>query len=168
MNTDEKRIYLEAFGDEDGFADRLFDAFGDIIETKKSDGKTVSILFPLPCTLKTESEQIPAKYIFAAATDSRCRGRGYMSELIERVCKDDDCFYFLRPANRGLIGYYNRLGFKEIKGIGSCDNLPRIDVCDRHKKLAGGVCEKGEFTLMYRYSKPIDITELHFGYSMLV
>ena len=166
MNSDAKRIYREAFGNDGDFCERLFDVFGDIAEQLTADGKTVSLLFPLPCVLQTEKEKVPAKYIFAAATDSEKRGCGYMSELIRRVCHDSETFYFLRPANRDLIAFYEKFGFKEIKGIGSGEAFPYIDVSKPHKTLAGGAEEGGTFPLMYRYSAPIKLNELHFGYSM--
>lgn len=166
MNNDAIRIYRDAFGDDGDFAERLFNTFGNIAEKLTVNGKTVSLLFPLPCTLETEKEKIPAKYIFAAATDTAHRGNGFMSELIRKVCRNDEIFYFLRPATPELIAFYKRLGFKEITGSGNTENLPRIIVGTQHRNLAGGVCEDGVFTLMYKYSKPVDIKNLTFGYSM--
>ncbi len=164
--TDEKRIYLDAFGDEDGFAENLFNLFGDIIERQTKDGKTVSVLFPLPCVLKTLDLKVPSKYIFAAATDKNFRGQGHMSALINRICSEDDCFYFLRPAKPQLVDFYKKLGFKEIKCIGG-SGLPYIEVCDKHRLLAENLKDKGTFTLMYRYPKPACFDNIYFEYSML-
>ena len=164
--TDEKRIYLDAFGDEGGFADNLFNMFGDIIARQINGGKTVSVLFPLPCTLKTKDLKIPSKYIFAAATDKELRGKGYMSVLINRICSDNNCFYFLRPARPQLIDFYKKLGFKEIRCTGG-SGLPYIEVCEKHRILAENIKDTGTFTLMYRYSKPVDFDGVYFEYSML-
>lgn len=161
----QKSIYLDAFGDENGFCTRLFDSFGSVMECEYQDERPVSILFPLPCTLDLGDKKIPAKYIFAAATDKNYRSKGYMSRLIERVCSDPDTFYFLRPATDDLVEYYSRLGFKPINGCG-IGNYPEITVSEAHRTLAEKP-EDGRFTLMYRYCGNLSIDGITFKYSMI-
>lgn len=164
--SEELYIYRYAFGEDNGFDIRLFDTFGDRIRRETRDKATVAILFSLPCRLLLPDATTEAEYIFAAATHPEHRSKGYMSRLIERVCSDDNTLYFLRPANDDLIAFYSKLGFRSVQGFGDDTSFPLIKASKEHKTLAGGKPEGGRFTLMYRYKKPLTLTELHFGYTM--
>lgn len=108
-----RSLYREAFGDEDTeFEKALFDNCFKYCKFIKENEKIVSMLFLLPTVLKTKAHSLDCKYIYAAATLKEYRGKGYMSRLIKEF--QTDIPLFLKPANDGLIKYYEKLGFKTI------------------------------------------------------
>lgn len=117
MNEKECReIYREAFGEDGEFEERLFSLCGEYRRTASRDGKTVALLFALPCEIITPEKSFSAVYLYAAATKKAYRGQGYMSELIEALKKEGTPI-FLKPANSGLVGFYEKLGFKRFSAI---------------------------------------------------
>ena len=69
-----REIYREAFGTDEDFENRLFSACADYCKELCINGKTVSMLFALPCNICKNGGIIPAYYIFAAATKKEFRG----------------------------------------------------------------------------------------------
>ena len=146
------KIYKQAFGSSEPFDTLLFEAFGDCIESLKDvNGRELSMLFKIPCTLHIGSISKKIYYIYAAATAVDCRGRGYMKKLILRVLKTSDAPLFLKPATRDLVKFYRSLGFSCI-AAGS-DGQAEITVNQKQKQLSK-YCEscKNDYILMF--SKP--------------
>lgn len=52
------------------------------------------------------------KYVYAVATDSAFRNRGYASKLIEEAKKQMGDFLWLIPADEELFDYYSKFGFE--------------------------------------------------------
>lgn len=105
------RLYQETFHDSKAFADQLFLQYYDSgCRILQRDGQVVSMLFLLPMKLMDGRN---AQYLFGAATDRRCRGKGYMSELINRVLEANGCPLFLRPAAPDLRKFYQKFGFRD-------------------------------------------------------
>lgn len=80
------------------------------------DGKPVSMVFMLPCTLYGfTGEKRPVQYIYAAATLEDYRGRGVFRDLLQEALKigktRGQAGSFLRPAEKGLEGYYATFGY---------------------------------------------------------
>lgn len=167
MNIKEEciSVYKTAFEESPGFDKRLFDEAFYCCRYLIKNGKVVSILFAIPCFIKTEKAQREAIYIFAAATAPEFRKQGLMTELLEKVKEEFKCTLFLRPADKGLIGYYKGKGFREIKGISS-NNIPRVVPSEIMKKISLGYTDESgkEFTLMCYPETSIE--ELSFIYSM--
>lgn len=108
-----REIYREAFGTDEDFENRLFSACADYCKELCINGKTVSMLFALPCNIYNGGGLIPAYYIFAAATKKEFRGKGYMTQLINSL--ETDRLLFLKPANAPLFKFYEKLGFKRFE-----------------------------------------------------
>lgn len=52
-----------------------------------------------------------AWYLYAAATLSQCRGRGFMERILQFIKEKIEEPVLLVPAQKGLISYYERQGF---------------------------------------------------------
>lgn len=106
-----KKLYMEAFGDDEQFTDLLFDLFFDTsCRYICCDGKIVSMLFAIDISL----DGYRGKYIYAVATHPDFRGKGYMSRLFDEVSaefKEQYEFLCLKPMSEGLFDFYSRLGF---------------------------------------------------------
>lgn len=161
-----KRIYTEAFGMSEPFDSELFGAFSQNIKALEIGSQTVAMLFLLPCKLVANGKEIKAGYIYAAATDKRYRGMGYMSRLMSKVCASDDVFYFLKPATSELEGFYRRLGFKCAEGVENGEADAFIEVCETQKSLQKKRCDCPEkYILMYKKADE-KIEKLSFKYPM--
>lgn len=108
-----KRLYIDAFHDDEQFTNLLFGLFFDsscryICE----DGRVISMLFAIDVTL----DGILGKYVYAVATDEKYRSKGYMRRLFEKISdefqKEYD-FFCLKPMSESLFDYYGRLGFEK-------------------------------------------------------
>ncbi len=103
-----KDMYHSAFGEDDNsFEDKLFDNCYAYCKTLEKENRTVAMCFALPCKVGERN----AKYIFAVTTAKEFRGKGYASELIEKIKAEDDSLLILRPVNEGLIPFYEKIGF---------------------------------------------------------
>lgn len=112
-----KLLYKTAFpNDTDDFIDDFLNRyFLDNCRYILKDGKLVSMLFLLPCELKTKEKSYSAAYLYAAATCPEYRGQGFMSQLIEKVKKEtveNGKLLVTKPATEKLYGYYAKNGFK--------------------------------------------------------
>lgn len=156
-----REIYREAFGTDEDFENRLFSACADYCKTLCINGKTVSMLFALPCNIYNGGGLIPAYYIFAAATKKEFRGKGYMTQLINSL--ETDRLLFLKPANAPLFKFYENLGFKRFE-ISADENSPI------YAEPTGGfarltLSEKPistDCTALYKHKKTADIGGLYF------
>lgn len=166
--TDCRNIYRTVFCDPDtSFEDILFSCCFQYCHTLEVENKTVSMLFMLPIVLEFSDRSIKGAYLYAAATDSSHRKKGYMAKLIERVKQDYD-FILLRPANEKLIGYYASLGFDTV-AAGDFSNSPHIIPQLGYKKLideSGINDNNGQYTAMYYSKTPMKIEKINFNYSM--
>lgn len=164
MNIDFlRKIYNEAFGEEDtSFEESLFKACGEYILTDD----TAAMLFLLPTELVLSDGSIDGFYLFAAATKKERRGEGHMKRLIERA-KSFKKPIFLKPANEGLIGFYESLGFRCFTaqmGENTLRALPQGGFA----KLAEGESEENKlsYTAMCVNIAPEKLNNLYFPYVM--
>ena len=160
------KIYKEDFGSREPFDTILFESFGDCLHTVKQDGKTVSMLFTLPCELNFEDKKQKLYYVYAAATDSEYRGMGYMSALIKDVAKDSNAPLFLKPATESLGDFYQKLGFKKINATTEkCGAF--IEISEKHKRLSELCDSRHEnYILMVNGDLTYDIKELSFRHTL--
>ena len=156
-----REIYREAFGSDGEFENRLFTCCFKYCRTLCINGKTVSMLFALPCNIYNGGELIPAYYIFAAATKKEFRGKGYMTQIINSL--ETDSLLFLKPAKAPLFKFYENLGFKRFE-ISADENSPI------YAEPTGGfarltLSEKPistDCTALYKHKKTADIGGLYF------
>ena len=147
--TDEcKAIYNAVFGEEDNtFENALFYHCKDCLKYLVKNGEVVTILFLLPCEINKNK----CYYLFAAATKEEERKKGYMTELLNSILKENEYQIFLRPANEGLIGYYEKFGFTKTLGVKKEKN-PYIRPIGEFEKLVKAFDFKEsdeEYPLMY-------------------
>mgnify|MGYP003295842940 CR=1 FL=1 len=160
-------IYKESFEESVPFEEKLFDKGIEYAECLEDGGAVKSILFLLPCTVITKDNEIPAKYIFAAATKANSRKKGYMEKLLERIKSENNEFLFLRPANEKLQKYYEKFGFKSF--VGTSSECPKkIVPSNIMEYLSNGFTEEQgkDFVLMYYSKTKVDIDKINFIYSM--
>lgn len=163
----ERQIYREAFGDESDFEDKLFSICKKNLKTLKVNGKIVSLLFLLPCNIHIGENTVEANYLFAAATDSMHRNKGYASALIKEAISEGRPI-FLRPATEELCSFYEKLGFKKFSAQSLKKGNIFVEPTDEFKELCKVTeAQYGEqFSLMGIFHD--DLPEnLYFPYSML-
>lgn len=163
-----KKIYREAFNDEDTiFENLLFENCIEYCRFIEENDVPVSMFFALPCILKGKEKEFDAIYFYAAATNKKYRGRGYMGKLIEEL-KLSENLIFLRPGEESLIEYYKRFGFETA--------LSSNDFCDFEliptkgfKKLTEKIKNDynfEEFILMYYSDESKKFNKIKFPFSM--
>ena len=158
-----KNLYNSNFAEEDStFCDELFDKYFKYCKYLEKDGKIVSFCFAFDCKIGEKT----AKYIFAVATDSEQRNKGYATELLNKIRNESDAVLILRPANRDLISFYEKLGFKAFNATNEQSDFALIP-CDDLLNLAKDYKENsGNYTLMYLSDNTENLENIYFPYSM--
>ncbi len=106
-------LWQTCFGDEDAFIHSFLTRhyYPDCTFVQRETGRIVSMCFVIPC----HTVLGPTAYLYAIATDPNFRGRGYASTLVQRALTTAREHGFtaamLIPADDGLKGFYQRLGF---------------------------------------------------------
>lgn len=76
-----------------------------------------SMVFLLPAQILSGGKTLQAHYIFAAATSSRFRSRGYMSSLLAYAAiagaERGDCFSVVLPSDENLYRFYAVAGYSD-------------------------------------------------------
>lgn len=165
-----RKIYREAFCDPDTvFEDALFKNCFEYCHTLSIENKIVSMLFALPCNISTEEKNTNGIYIYAAATLKEEQGKGYMTELLEEIKECFNCPIFLRPANKPLVDFYKKTGFKEIstnnKSFGKLTATPK----EGFEKLITELHlppDTDDFILMYYSENELELNNIRFVNSM--
>lgn len=169
MNEKECReIYREAFKDPDtSFEDLLFGLCGQYCRFEMCGDKTAAILFALPCRIMCGEKSTDAFYVFAAATKREYRKMGYMSRLIESL-KAEGVPLFLKPADTGLIKFYEKLGFTVFTARrtepADCSALPEggfKELCRNFKDT-----NTESYTAMYLGPDNLKPENMYFPYTM--
>lgn len=169
MNEKECReIYREAFKEPDtSFEDLLFGLCGQYCRFEMCGDKTAAILFALPCRIMCGEKSTDAFYVFAAATKREYRKMGYMSRLIESL-KAEGVPLFLKPADTGLIKFYEKLGFTVFTARrtepADCSALPEggfKELCRNFKDT-----NTESYTAMYLGPDNLKPENMYFPYTM--
>ncbi|MBE6750052.1 MAG: GNAT family N-acetyltransferase [Ruminococcaceae bacterium] len=162
-------LYNENFGDGDlEFENLFFENCFEYCRLEAVDEKVVSMLFALPCEIIFDGGAEDAIYLFAAATKSEFRKKGYMSALIKRLMLESNKPIILRPANQALIGFYQKIGFNAFSAQAAKEVTPILKPKDNFLKLAEkiGKDEEETFKLMCCGIKSEKLQGLYFPYSM--
>lgn len=112
------KIWREAFGDSEQFIETFFDicVSDNVLHTLIQDGRVVSALYALPYKLCHNGVTDSVAYIYAVATDSEFRGKGFMRHLMTLLHKSLRASGYsaalLLPATRSLANYYASMGYK--------------------------------------------------------
>lgn len=125
MIPDLIRLWMEAFGDEREYVEFYFaNRFtGKNLLVYRKEGKAVSMISLLPVLLHDNGKKIPARYVYAVATQKSCRGRGYARELILRAKQILQEPLLLEPAGEKLAEYYRKMGFCDAFSVREYDLL---------------------------------------------
>ncbi len=113
--TELKNLWLRVFDENEEALELFFkrNKTSFVPYCSTCNGKIISALYLLPCTLNGEN----AHYLCGAATAPEYRRRGIMSDLISFALDDaknrGDAFSLLFPANQSesLYRFYGRLGY---------------------------------------------------------
>lgn len=161
-----REIYREAFGDDGEFEDRLFLLCGEYLRSVSCGEETAAMLFALPCKIAVGKEDFDAYYLYAAATKKEYRGRGYMSGLIRALIKEGKPI-FLKPANDGLIGFYEKLGFKRFTAVTGGETKKAALPLGGFAELSATEAEDAEFSYTAMcVNSPVPLDNLCFAYIM--
>lgn len=112
-----KKIWGERFNDSRQWMEMVFSrVYNDDDAMTISDGDiTVSSLLLRRLSYRHLGQEIPASYIYGAATMRRWQGEGFMSQLmtnaINQSYRRGDIVSFLHPAKSWLFDFYARFGF---------------------------------------------------------
>ncbi len=133
-----KKLWADIFGDDEEYINLLFDfkytpaeCFAEI-----SEGEVVSVLYLLKGYIITGGKVFEGRYLYAAATSVKHRGKGIMAKLIkesqEYVKGKGLSFICLVPADEGLYGYYARFGFKAVMKnyVSAAEGIARVSKKD--------------------------------------
>lgn len=135
-----RRLWKQAFGDEDAFLDAFFSTGFDLRRCRMAlvDGQLAGALYWLDCQL--EGRKIA--YLYAVATDMAHRGRGVCHRLMEDTHavleRQGYSGAILVPGEERLWRFYGRMGYEPCTKIRTVDcdaggqpvALRRIDVED--------------------------------------
>lgn len=113
------RLWKTAFSDSDDFIASFIESHykEENMLYIEQNGKLLSMLHLIPFHLNG----MCVAYIYAVATDSNARGKGYattlMQQAIEKAEKDGYKAVITLPADKGLVGFYSRFGFKGLYSV---------------------------------------------------
>lgn len=126
-----RTLWHDVFGDSYEYIDAFFTAYpcDEVAHTLSVGGRVVSALYALPFTYSAGVAEYSAAYVYAVATATEYRGRGYMAHLmseVERLLREQGvCLLFLLPASDALRGYYSRLGYADCSKRTVVEYAPR-------------------------------------------
>ncbi len=113
-------LWQKTFGDTREYIESFIVVFSDKAEflIKEADGKVVSMLCMIDCTMAADSKEYKGRYIYACATDENYKKRGLITELLDdariRAEKEDCDFLVLVPANDALFDFYEKRGYSKF------------------------------------------------------
>lgn len=111
-----KELWESIFREDEKVIDVFFEKIFPfaVIPVIKTDGKIVSSLFLLDCTIGAYK----GKCVYCAMTKNEYRGKGYMKMLLDYsyvFCKNNGYdFLVLVPAEKSLFDYYSKCGFEKF------------------------------------------------------
>ena len=116
-------LWLEAFGDEDGFAEHFF-TYGfspDRCRCVTADDRVVAALYWFDCQFQGR----PLAYLYGIATAKACRGQGLCRALLENTHAHLKYLGYageiLVPAGGNLFRMYEKLGYETCASMSEMD-----------------------------------------------
>lgn len=114
------KLWNEAFGDSEKeirfFLDNKYIPENTLII--EENGETASLLFLLDGNMKINGSIYPSYYLYAACTDNRFRGRGFMAYLLKKANETANSrnkdFICLMPGEKSLFDFYEKHGYKTV------------------------------------------------------
>lgn len=115
-------LWQEAFGDSEEYILRFLNSFFNSSNTPvvEADGEIAAMLFLLDGSMNIGGRIYPAYYLYAACTQKKYRGRGFMGELLEFSAKEarkrGRAYICLKPGEKSLFDFYAKHGYLGIFG----------------------------------------------------
>lgn len=115
-------LWQEAFGDSEEYILKFLDSFFNSSNTPvvEADGEIAAMLFLLDGSMSIGGRIYPAYYLYAACTQKKYRGRGFMSELLKFSAKEarkrGRAYICLKPGEKSLFDFYAKHGYLGIFG----------------------------------------------------
>lgn len=114
------KLWNEAFGDSENeirfFLDNKYVPENTLII--EENGEIASMLFLFDGNMKINGITYPSYYLYAACTDNRFRGRGFMAHLLgkanETAISRNKDFICLMPGEKSLFDFYEKHGYKTV------------------------------------------------------
>lgn len=105
-----RRLWKAAFSDTDAFLDLFFSlAFSpERALIVREEGEARAMLYFLDCA--------DFSYVYAVATEEKCRGKGYCRALMEKLHQERKRTVLV-PVNENLRAFYERFGYRSFGGI---------------------------------------------------
>lgn len=143
---DIKRIWREAFGDEDQYISFYLENRWneENMICMRENGRIVSFANLLPARIRIDGEMVDAYYLYAVATDIEFRGKGYATKIIGHIEKKYSAPILVVPATKELVAFYEKLGFWEAFEKESLvySEIKSVQPLEFHEC---GVAQAGEF-----------------------
>lgn len=115
-------LWQEAFGDSEEYILQFLDSFFNSSNTPvvEADGEIAAMLFLLDGSMSIDGRIYPAYYLYAACTQKKYRGMGFMGELLEFSAKEARksarAYICLKPGEKSLFDFYAKHGYLGIFG----------------------------------------------------
>lgn len=104
-------LWSGAFGDKAEDVEKYLETILEYFFVYEEDGVLKGMLSVLPVSFCEKN----GGYIYAVVTDEKYRGQGICGKFMDFVKADENCdFLVLKPQNEGLIGFYEKMGFKKV------------------------------------------------------
>ena len=135
-----KIMWKDIFGDGDEYLDAFFEEIYQQENTlvHKENGKVAAALYMIPYEMKYGTERFEVMYLYALSTDRQYRGKGIMSDLINKsnyIIKERGyAGSFLIPADEKLYGYYNKFGYTDVIYGREYIKTDMNEVCEEYTK----------------------------------
>lgn len=137
-NTDKEKImelWHNVFGDNKEDIEKFLNCYSKDIIIYEKNNTIISMLTMLSVSMGNKK----GRYIYAVATDSEYRGRGYATQLLkyaeDYIKKQGEEFAVLVPAEKELFGFYEKLGYKTVKCIEKYEFLPEKKLKTKIEKI---------------------------------
>lgn len=110
-------IWERCFGDTPESISLFFKNRFDAAETwiTETDGVPSAVLYLLPCRVAGGQTELPARYLYAAATHPDMQGHGLMTRLLDHAAQDcrqrGMAYLLLVPGSRELFRFYEKRGY---------------------------------------------------------
>lgn len=126
LNTDIpalRRLWKQAFGDEDACIDAFFNTAytPERVLVLREDGQVRAMACWLPMTVCQASRGWPAGYLYAVSTEASARGRGFCRQLLafaeEFLAARGIKVLLLVPGGPSLRQFYRRCGYADFTTV---------------------------------------------------
>ena len=120
-----KKLWKNVFGDSDDYIIRYLKEFLPYVCIYKENRFIKGMVSLIPITMNDKK----GRYVYAAATEEKSRGRGIATKLLEYAQKfikqQNEDFLVLVPAEKSLFDFYKKRGYRAVSPLKiiECDDI---------------------------------------------